>query len=216
VFESKSGVFLIAGLGFFLLAFLSNGLVPWLMYANLPEKTAEEMVTRRVMVQFRDLARRYPEAFQRDFGEPTEAKCAEALRLGRKVYVGEACWHCHSQFVRPVANEERRWGRVSKSDEYQNELQKPVLFGTRRVGPDLTREAGRRGNDWHVVHFFRPRMTSPESVMPDYPWFFDNNSPDGPGTPNKRGFALITYMQWLGSWHDELPQFREEDYGAPR
>jgi hypothetical protein len=216
VFESKSGVFLIAGLGFFLLAFLSNGLVPWLMYAHLPEKTAEEMVTRRVMNHFRDLARTYPEAFKRDFGEPTEAKCAEALRLGRKVYVGEGCWHCHSQFVRPVANEERRWGLVSKSDEYQNELQRPVMFGTRRVGPDLIREADRHSNDWHVVHFFRPRMTSPESVMPDYPWYFDGNSPDGPGTPNQRGFALITYMQWLGSWHDERPRFREEDYGAPR
>ncbi len=28
--------------------------------------------------------------------------------------------------------------------EYQNELQRPVLFGTRRVGPDLSREGGRR------------------------------------------------------------------------
>jgi cbb3-type cytochrome oxidase cytochrome c subunit len=37
-----------------------------------------------------------------------------------------------------------------------------VLYGTRRVGPDLIRESGRHSNDWHVVHFFRPRLTSPE------------------------------------------------------
>ena len=57
--------------------------------------------------------------------------------------MGEGCWHCHSQFVRPVSNEERRWGPVSKTEEYQNELQRPVMFGTRRVGPDLSREGGR-------------------------------------------------------------------------
>ena len=44
MFESKSGVFLIAGLGFFALAFLSNGVVPWLMYSHLPEKTVEQTI----------------------------------------------------------------------------------------------------------------------------------------------------------------------------
>jgi hypothetical protein len=218
MFESKSGVLVVAGLGFFLLAFLSNGLVPWLMYARLPEKTAEELVNRKIMIHLRDLEQRYPEAFRRHVGEATEAKCAEVLRAGRKVYVGEGCWHCHSQFVRPVSNESRRWGPVSASEEYQNELQRPVLFGTRRVGPDLIRESGRRSNDWHAVHFFRPRMTSPESVMPDYPWFFDGNGPDGPGAPNRRGLALIAYMQWLGSWQDDEPTRRGDffDHGAPQ
>jgi cytochrome c oxidase cbb3-type subunit 2 len=91
---------------------------------------------------------------------------------GHKIYVGEGCWHCHSQFVRPVSNEEERWGPVSRSEEYQNELQRPVLFGTRRVGPDLCREGGRRSNDWHAVHFFQPDSLSQGSPMPEYPWFF--------------------------------------------
>jgi len=86
------------------------------------------------------------------------------------------------------------------------------MFGTRRVGPDLSREGGRRSNDWHVVHFFRPRMTSPRSVMPDYPWFFDDNTRDGPGSPNRRGFAIITYMQWLGSWLENYPHYHDPDY----
>lgn len=212
MFETKSGVFLIAGLGFFLLAFLSNGLVPWLMYAHLPEQTALDLVNRNVLVQFEELSRHYPEAFRRHWQEPTKENCAEALRLGRRVYIGEGCWHCHSQFIRPVSNEDRRWGPVSKSWEYQNELQRPVMFGTRRVGPDLSREGGRHGNDWHVVHFFRPRMTSPWSVMPDYPWLFEGNHPNGPGDPNRRGFALITYMQWLGSWLDNYPHYQSRDY----
>ena len=129
-----------------------------------------------------------------------------ALRYGRKIYVGEGCWHCHSQFVRPVSNEDRRWGPVSKTEEYQNELQRPVMFGTRRVGPDLSREGGRRSNDWHAVHFFQPTMLSEGSPMPEYPWFF-NGSPD---KPNERGLALITYIQWLGSWLESYPYY--EDY----
>jgi cytochrome c oxidase cbb3-type subunit 2 len=207
MFETKSGVLLIAGLGFFGLAFVSNGVVPMVMYRHMPERTVEEEVNRNLLVQLRDMKNRYPDQFAKHIGdldsENEIAKCAKLLREGRKIYIGEGCWHCHSQFVRPVSNEKQRWGPVSETWEYQNELQRPVMFGTRRVGPDLTREGGRRGNDWHVVHFFKPRMTSPESVMPDYPWFFEGD----PGTPNRRGFAIITYMQWLGSWLDSYPHY---------
>jgi hypothetical protein len=223
MFETKSGILFIAGLGFFLLAFVSNGVVPVLMYARIPEKTTEQSVaeqvedlsrSRHVLAEFKDLSQRYPESFQQYFGEPTLEQCAAAVREGRKVYVAEGCWHCHSQFVRPVSNESRRWGPVSQGWEYQNELQRPVLFGTRRVGPDLSREGGTRSNDWHAVHFFRPRMTSPGSVMPNYPWFFDKDETGqrSPGKPNRRGLALITYMQWLGSWLPNYPHYDDPDY----
>jgi hypothetical protein len=205
MFESKSGIFFIAGIGFFLLAFLGNGAVPMIMYKDRHEQTAEEVVNKRVLNQFRDLAERYPEQFQSAFGEVSVDTCAEALRLGRQIYVGEGCWHCHSQFVRPVSNESRRYGPVSKTEEYDNELQRPVLFGTRRVGPDLSREGGRRGNDWHAVHFWKPTTVSHNSPMPEYPWFFDG----GPDKPNRRGLALMTYVQWLGSWLDEYPYYEE-------
>ena len=183
--ETKAGVLFIAGLGFFALAFLSNALVPILMYRDLPEQTVEQLLRNNgnLRYQFEDLARRFPDSFTAAYGRPPEdaaerekwldTKCQEALRLGREIYVGEGCWHCHSQFVRPVSNEERRSGPVSKTEEYQNELQRPVMFGTRRVGPDLSREGGRRSNDWHAVHFFQPTTLSDGSPMPEYPWFFD-------------------------------------------
>jgi hypothetical protein len=224
MFETKSGIFLIAGLGFFFLAFLSNALVPILMYADLPEKSVEQLVDDdnasqgwRLISQFADLRERYPEAFKKAFPKAskddqaaTRDACVEALALGRNVYIAEGCWHCHSQFVRPVSNEAKRWGPVSESWEYQNELQRPVLFGTRRVGPDLSREGGvLRGNDWHAVHFYRPRMTSPESVMPDYPWLFDG----APDKPNERGIAIITYIQWLGTWLESYPYVRDQNWG---
>ncbi len=216
MFESKSGVFFIAGIAFFVFAFVSNALVPALMYRELPEQTAEELVNANLRYQFEDLAQRYPESFKAAFGEPPSDpqaadqwvtdQCADALRQGLKVYIGEGCWHCHSQFVRPVSNESRRWGPVSESFEYQNELQRPVMFGTRRVGPDLSREGGRRSSDWHAVHFYKPTDLSEGSPMPDYPWLFDGS----PDQPNARGLSLILYIQWLGSWLESYPFY--EDY----
>ena len=79
------------------------------------------------------------------------------------------------------------------------------MFGTRRVGPDLSREGGRRSNDWHAVHFFQPPLVSASSPMPNYPWFFDG----APDKPNRRGLALITYVQWLGSWLESYPYYEE-------
>jgi cytochrome c oxidase cbb3-type subunit II len=205
MFETKSGVFLIAGLGFFLFAFLSNAIVPVLMYRDLPEATTAQIVDRdsNLMYQFEDLSHRYPKQFAKYFDEVSREKCAEALELGRRTYVNEGCWHCHSQFVRPVSREVDRWGPVAKTEEYQNVLQRPVMFGTRRVGPDLSREGGRHANDWHAVHFFQPTLVSTDSPMPEYPWLFDGS----PDLPNKRGLALITYVQWLGSWLESYPYY---------
>ena len=205
MFESKAGILFIAGIGFFAFAFLSNAAVPMVMYKDLPEKTAEQVVNDRVLYQFKELSRRYSASFRKHIGEPTEENCAAALRLGRQVYVGEGCWHCHSQFVRPVSNDSKRFGAVSETWEYQNELQRPVMFGTRRVGPDLCREGGRRGSDWHAVHFYEPKTVSPDSPMPAYPWLFEGS----PDAPNHRGLALITYIQWLGSWHPTYPYYEE-------
>ena len=61
---------------------------------------------------------------------------------------------------------------MQSSAHDNNALQRPVLWGTRRVGPDLTHEGRLRSNDWHVAHFWDPQSVSPGSVMPPYPWFF--------------------------------------------
>jgi cbb3-type cytochrome oxidase cytochrome c subunit len=84
----------------------------------------------------------------------------------------------------------------------------PPLWGTRRIGPDLIRRGGRHSNDWHVAHFYHPPDVVPVSVMPDYPWFYED---DG-RTPNKTGLSIITYVQWLGSWE---PRSDETIYDIP-
>lgn len=172
-------VLLLAGLGCFALAFLLSGIYPWLITdARQAEATIRD-VSRIISPDFRVLKEQYPVVFRKAFAggdKDTDAAWhdayADALKKGRDIYVREACWHCHSQYVRPVANESVRFGRVQKPIHDNNALQRPVLWGTRRVGPDLTHEGGLRSNDWHIAHFWNPRSTSPGSVMPTYPWFF--------------------------------------------
>jgi len=90
---------------------------------------------------------------------------------GRRVYLREGCWYCHSQYVRPVTGETRRWGPVSEAGEYNFDT--PHLFGTRRIGPDLTRVGLKYGDEWHYAHFWNARMLTPESIMAPYEGLFD-------------------------------------------
>ncbi len=200
--ERFSFVFLVAGILFFAFAFVASGWIPMLPVQHLEVRTVEEMAEQQPL-EWGELEEQYPEAFEKAFGGMSDSEAfAEALRTGHKTYVAEACWHCHSQQIRPWGNDEARYGRRSFPEEYHNELNMPPLWGTRRIGPDLIRRGGRQSNDWHVAHFYNPPDVSPYSVMPSYPWFFEE---DGL-TPNKRGLSIIAYVQWLGSWVESVDE----------
>jgi cbb3-type cytochrome c oxidase subunit II len=195
--ERIGSSFLIAGVLTFLLGFFLQGVMPILTLRRVAIGSVAD-VTRNVSPDFAQLAEDYPEEFTKSFGEVTPATYAHAVEQGKAIYMAEACWHCHSQFVRPVSNESLRFGPVSTPEEYQNRMHLPHLFGTRRVGPDLIREAGRHSNDWQMAHLYDPRSVAPYSVMPSYPWFFDQQR-----RPSARALALVAYLQWLGSWIPE-------------
>lgn len=214
-------IFLVAGGIFFAISFVIMGALPIVQYSDLKVVTLEQ-ITRDIPYQFQELARDYPAEFEAAFGtkEATAAAFADALTTGREVYIGEACWHCHSQQIRridPNTGEEvghdiSRWagdtGLESQAEEYFNDLNYPPMLGTRRVGPDLMREADRHTNDWHLAHLWNPVETSPYSVMPRYTWFFD----DEKGLkPNKRALSIVAYMQWLGSWHTQFAPSKTAD-----
>src|SRR5262245_18172097 len=143
--ERFGASFLIAGVVTFFLGFVLQGLLPVITLRKTPVATVEE-VAKTVTPEFVQLAHDYPDEFRHAFGEPTSESFARALRAGKALYIAEACWHCHSQQVRPVSKEDLRFGPVSTAEEYQNEMHLPHLFGTRRVGPDLIRESGIRSN----------------------------------------------------------------------
>ena len=92
-------------------------------------------------------------------------------QLGRAVYTREGCWYCHSQYIRPVTGETRRWGPVTQAGEYA--FDRPHMFSTRRIGPDLSRVGLKYSDAWHLAHFWDPRMLSPDSIMPRFSAMFD-------------------------------------------
>ena len=68
--EAVGSVMAAAGLGLFVLAGVLTGYLPVSHLAKLEYKTLEE-VAPDPSPEFLDLAARYPESFQRAFGEPT-------------------------------------------------------------------------------------------------------------------------------------------------
>jgi cytochrome c oxidase cbb3-type subunit I/II len=92
---------------------------------------------------------------------------------GRDIYLAEGCYNCHSQMVRPFVEETVRYGQNGEPAEYSKPgefvYDHPFQWGSKRTGPDLAREGGRRVELWHFHHFLDPRSTSPGSVMPSYP-----------------------------------------------
>jgi cytochrome c oxidase cbb3-type subunit I/II len=88
--------------------------------------------------------------------------------LGRDIYIREGCVGCHSQMIRPFRSETERYGEYSKAGEFVYDH--PFLWGSKRTGPDLHREGGKYPDAWHYNHLDDPRSTSPDSIMPRYPW----------------------------------------------
>ena len=89
---------------------------------------------------------------------------------GRDIYVSEGCYNCHSQMIRTLAPEVMRYGDYSHLGESIYDF--PYQWGSKRTGPDLAREGGKRSDDWHYYHMLDPRSVSPGSNMPNYPWLF--------------------------------------------
>jgi cytochrome c oxidase cbb3-type subunit I/II len=75
--------------------------------------------------------------------------------------------------IRPVRFETVRYGEYSKAGE--SVYNHPFLWGSKRTGPDLAREGGKRGDDWHYKHMKVPKDMSPGSLMPAYPWMMTDD-----------------------------------------
>ncbi|PSH61984.1 cytochrome-c oxidase, cbb3-type subunit II [Phyllobacterium brassicacearum] len=87
---------------------------------------------------------------------------------GRNIYMREGCYACHSQMIRTLRDEVERYGPYSLAVE--SKYDHPMLWGSKRTGPDLARVGGKYSNDWHVAHLTNPRDVVAESNMPAYRW----------------------------------------------
>lgn len=142
---------------------------------DLVEKNIGLMVILIVVaISFGGLVEVVPQFFSKETTEPVEGlKPLAAVELeGRDIYIREGCHVCHTQMIRPLRAEVERYGHYSVAGEHVYEH--PFLWGSKRTGPDLARVGGRYSDAWHKAHLYNPRNVVPVSIMPAYPWLFDN------------------------------------------
>jgi cbb3-type cytochrome oxidase cytochrome c subunit len=178
-YSRPSGIFIIAGITFFFLAVVIQGILPSILPQTY-DPTVLSATTGQI-IRVTDYT-------------PLEHR-------GRQVYIREGCWYCHSQFVRPVTGEDLRWGPISQAGEYVYD--QPHMLSTRRIGPDLTRVGRKYGDDWQAAHHWNARDVVPDSIMPRFPWLYKD--PVGAAAPelNDDGNALVAYVQKLGTSIDD-------------
>src|SRR3981081_2412197 len=153
-----------AGVGFFALSFL--------VLAIIPGKELEDEIKQVAPV--------------------TMATLTASEQRGRVIYGREGCAYCHTQQIRSLAADVRRFG--TPTEPWETKYDYPQLWGTRRIGPDLSREFNLHPRDWQLTHLYNPRLVVRDSVMPPYPWLFDGS----PNQPSQEGLDVLAYIQSLG------------------
>ena len=110
--------------------------------------------------------------------------------LGRDIYIENGCYNCHSQMIRPILAETKRYGEYSKGGE--SVYDHPFQWGSRRIGPDLAREGGKQSPDWHLRHFRNPQETSQgKSIMPEYAWLLESKAEFDAIPQRMRGMRML-------------------------
>ena len=142
---------------------------------------------------------------------------------GAKEYASLGCVTCHTQQVRRVEtgfDVERGWGlRPSVPRDYV--LQKHVLLGNSRIGPDLANLGLRDYSDeWLHQHLFEPQSLVPSSLCPPSPFLYteveeesdafvtiknEGDDSDRYINPTIRADRLVAYLQSLKQDY-ELPE----------
>ena len=117
---------------------------------------------------------------------------SDSARRGRAIYGREGCAYCHTQQIRYLHTDMTRFGAPTLA--WETRFDYPHLWGTRRIGPDLSRTADTRSADWHFAHLFAPRSIVARSVMPSYQALFDG----APDRPRQEARDLLAYLESLG------------------
>src|SRR6266436_5055703 len=153
-----------AGVGFFALSFL--------VLAILPGKELADEIKRVAPV--------------------TMPTLTASEQRGRVIYGREGCAYCHTEQIRSLAADVRRFG--APTEAWETKFDYPQLWGTRRIGPDLSREFNIRPRDWQLTHLYDPRLVVRDSVMPPYSWLFDRS----PNRPTQEALDVLAYIETLG------------------
>jgi len=111
---------------------------------------------------------------------PELAPYTDLEARGRAVYIANGCVYCHSQQIRDptfTTDVELGWGsRATVPADYVYD--RPHLLGTMRTGPDLINVGERLPSEsWHLIHLYNPRALVSWSIMPSFPYLFEEREP---------------------------------------
>lgn len=115
------------------------------------------------------------------------ARLGIAVR-GQDVYRAQGCASCHTMQARDrndqPADFQRGFGKrqtVMRDFLYDQQ----VFLGSVRIGPDLANVGVRQPDrEWHLNHLYNPKTTVPKSLMPRYPFLFEQRKIRGAGSAN--------------------------------
>jgi len=134
-------------------------------------------------------------------------------QAGRDIYIREGCYACHSQMIRTLRDEVERYGPYSLAVE--SKYDHPMLWGSKRTGPDLARVGNKYSDDWQVRHLINPRDLVPQSVMPQYAFLLDTplRTDDLPGRLDALRIVGVPYTDDMiaNAASDALGQARPDD-----
>jgi len=96
-----------------------------------------------------------------------DATLSQQGETGLDVYLGEGCWYCHTQLVRPVLADV---GLGPATETFADSLD-TAAFGVARIGPDLAHVGARQslhgGSGLISAGEIEELLTEPHNVFPD-------------------------------------------------
>ena len=87
-----------------------------------------------------------------------------AEKRGRVIYGQNGCAYCHTQQIRYLDRDVRRFGAATLA--WETIFDYPQLWGTRRIGPDLSREGAVRSRRLGTLASLCSAYSCADSVMP--------------------------------------------------
>lgn len=158
---------------------------------------------------------------------------------GRQQYISMGCVYCHSQqprsYEHTLADAAQGWGRPAVAADYA--FDRPHQLGTMRTGPDLFNVGARLPSaEWHLTHLYQPRAIFDWSVMPSYPFLFEEKEQAGPGdvvvklppqfrpagkvvVARQSALDLVAYLQSLDRSYGvdgDMNAVRDQGFAKPR
>ncbi len=129
---------------------------------------------------------------------------ASELR-GRTIYAREGCAYCHTQQIRYTDADMARFGAPTLA--WEGQFDTPHMWGTRRVGPDLSRTTGTRPWTGTSLTCLRHAMSCPGRSCHPMPAFFDGAA----DKPTQDARDLVAYLESLGrarelAWPDGISE----------